>query len=335
VFCLVPNTLDAMTKKSGSNPTADLAEVLSEKRRWKGWTQGELARKSGVSLRTISLVERGHIPGPQIITELANTLGTDPKHWIQLGGHVETRSSAVARFPGEIDPHVYFDGLLAALPTSQPILMSPCYTSVPGALHRPDIFGKLIQLVNGGLWVAMTFPYPVITQETGRKTRLLLFYRNVLTQMKGLAEDLRSAVAPEKKECINIFVPKLTAPEGALPTVMPTLGLGEYRPTYVKFARPVHRPAEELAAWFKLAGDEKDRWVPIFPDAGLMATGAQNIQAFNCWRDFFSDIIEQWDQLSTRANSRRGWLDGTFADWHTILGTQEPAGNSDKSHPSS
>jgi transcriptional regulator with XRE-family HTH domain len=312
-----------MSKKLRSDHGGDLAQAIKERRLEKGLTQGELAQKSRVSLRTISLVEKGHIPGPAVILQLANTLGRDPKEWTQLGGRENTKLSAVARFPGETDPHIYFDSLLAALPKSGHILMSPSYTSVPGALHRPDIFSKLIDLVNGGLWMGMTFPYPDIRGEIGRKTRLILFYRNVLTQMKGMAEDLRSAVAPDKKERVNIFVPKLIAEEGALPIVMPTSGLGEYRPTFVKFAKaPEGRPAEELAAWFKLAGEQKDRWVPIYPDAGLMAKGAQSIQAFNCWRDYFSDIIEQWEKLTADATNQRGWLDGTFPDWKIILGNE-------------
>lgn len=311
-------------QKTPQMPTETLAKAVKEARREKKWTQGELARKSEVSLRTISLVEKkSHVPGPEAVIRLATALGESPQIWLALAKHDPERHrvSAVARFPGEADPPVYFEGLLQALQTSEQILMCPSYNTAPGALNRPDVFAKIVELVNKGLWLAMTVPYPRATQLPERKTRLMLFYQNVFTHVQGLAEDLRTAVDHDKRERVNLFVPKISTPSGVFPMIAPTLGLGEYRPTFVKFAKTLtDRPTEELGAWFKLAGEEKDRWIPIYPDAGLTAKGAQTIQAFSCWRDYFSDIIEVWEKL-VQQNDQKGWRGETnYADWNYVLG---------------
>lgn len=46
-------------------------------------TQEELAKKAGIALATLSLIEQGKSKShPKTILRIANALGVDPKEWI-------------------------------------------------------------------------------------------------------------------------------------------------------------------------------------------------------------------------------------------------------------
>lgn len=55
------------------------ANILKQLRRERGWSQAELARKSGLHFTTISMAEsRGYQPGPRQIAKLAAAFGVGP-----------------------------------------------------------------------------------------------------------------------------------------------------------------------------------------------------------------------------------------------------------------
>ena len=47
---------------------ASLADNVKRERRMEGWTQDELARRSGVGLATVSRIEQGEIEHPRVST---------------------------------------------------------------------------------------------------------------------------------------------------------------------------------------------------------------------------------------------------------------------------
>ena len=47
---------------------ASLADNVKRERRMAGWTQDELARRSGVGLATVSRIEQGEIEAPRVST---------------------------------------------------------------------------------------------------------------------------------------------------------------------------------------------------------------------------------------------------------------------------
>ena len=307
-----------MHKDTKTPPT--LGEVVKAARLSKGWTQDELARHSGVSLRTVSVVEGGdHVPRRTALAQLANALNQDPNRLLEIANlpRAIIVPPAASSFPGEKDPIVFFGDLLENMRDLQPMLIIPSFASAPGLMDRVDVFNMVVELVKGGAWIALVFPYPVIQDPQTRMGNLRDFYDSVYTGIKVLAGSLRTAVGPEAKERVNIFTTKVTATKGAMPIIMPPLGISEYRPTFFKFSdESTKRPNEELAAWLKVAGQQKDRMIPVFPDVGLQARGASNVLAFNCWRDYLSDIIDQWVAIQS---SPTGWQSGKFCDWEYVL----------------
>jgi hypothetical protein len=104
--------------------------------------------------------------------------------------------------------------------------------------------------------------------------------------------------------------------------MMPSLGLSEQRPTFVKFPGDAEKNLEEkseFVVWVRVAGQDVDRCIPIYPNKGIEDQGAQNVIMFNCWNDYFSDIIDQWrDRARTdSSDAGGGWYKAgfEFGDW--------------------
>jgi len=82
--------MTSIADRPNDNPDSPLAEAVREGRESRGWSQGKLADRSGISKSNISRIERGLIDQPrrELLLALANALGADPKFLFFLAGHI-------------------------------------------------------------------------------------------------------------------------------------------------------------------------------------------------------------------------------------------------------
>lgn len=72
-------TIQREFREATSHAVLSTGEVIRFLREMKGWTQDELARKSGISATNISLLENGRIEiGKKRVEQLAKTFGVHP-----------------------------------------------------------------------------------------------------------------------------------------------------------------------------------------------------------------------------------------------------------------
>lgn len=73
----------------GDNRTAELARLLREGRKAKGWTLREAAAETGISNGYLSLIENGEIraPSPRYLLVLAERYGVSYESLMTLAGH--------------------------------------------------------------------------------------------------------------------------------------------------------------------------------------------------------------------------------------------------------
>src|SRR3954454_9022219 len=101
-----------------------VGEVVRAHRRRLGWTQEELAERSGVTVRTIGKIESGRItaPRPSTLRLLADALGVDSS---------ELTSSSGTTVPAQLPPDVYaFTGRDGELEDLDQLLDGPGLTAV-------------------------------------------------------------------------------------------------------------------------------------------------------------------------------------------------------------
>jgi transcriptional regulator with XRE-family HTH domain len=320
-----------MTENTDSvqDQTQRFGFALKTARENKNWPQMELARQSRVSTRTIVDIEHGNQKRPRqdIVTRLAKALEQDPINWLKLAGYSNVANERVERiiqesggfrFRGEIEPAEFFHALRGRLNSKQPVLLSVAYPSTPGSLHRLDVQRILVDLFNNGLWVAMVCPFPRVREiEKAKRPSLARHYREVFGNVIELARELRSNIAPDKRGRLGVFVPRQKQDE-PIRYVMPLAGLTEYRPTLAKYfpKTGTDEASFELSAWVTLMQEKRDRWLRIYPAPGE-PEGETRFQKFLCWRDYFSDILNNCDAKKENA---KGWKPQDFqnTDWELI-----------------
>ena len=107
-----------------------LAQRLKEFRLERGWTQDEVARRSGLGRRTISYFEQKdrERPPADILLKLSHAFNIKPEELYQAAGYIkETRST----YPRPETPEEILDRLKLATPVSIPV-----YTEFP--FHAGD-----------------------------------------------------------------------------------------------------------------------------------------------------------------------------------------------------
>lgn len=71
---------------------------LTHERKLRGWTQLELAERSGVNPTTVNLVENGrYLPGPQPLAKMARALGLKASAGPRLLEHIDYEPLEVGR----------------------------------------------------------------------------------------------------------------------------------------------------------------------------------------------------------------------------------------------
>lgn len=80
----------------GASHGESLGDAIRRLRRDRGLTQEDLADRAGISQRTLSDIERGHIGLPRMenLRALAAALGVDTGSLLLVSGYVETRRAA-------------------------------------------------------------------------------------------------------------------------------------------------------------------------------------------------------------------------------------------------
>lgn len=293
------------------------SQIVKSTREAKSLSQAALAQMSRVSTRTIVAIEddrSNQHPRPDVIIRLAHALEQEPEEWLRHAGHnnipaekiqhaireveITQRNVAPFRFRGEMDPSEFFASLKSRLTPRQPVLICVGYPAIPGSVHRADVQKILIELFNKGLWVAMVCPFPRVTEIEGLKHRTLAkHYRDVYEHVIELATGLRERLPAERKKQLAVFVPKQAPKQGKrMHLVMPLMGISEYRPSLIKYFADGEQDDDrfELAAWVTLQQDRKDRWIGIYPPADEEHMQSR-LQVLKCWRDYFSDIVQNCD----------------------------------------
>ena len=313
---------------SSNSPKAkshqSFGSILKSARKEKQWSQGELSRRSHVSIRTIVDVEGDKQTNPRfdVVVRLSNALDEDPSAWLKLAGHFRVTSEKIEavlnekfRFESEADPSEFFTTLKAQLKPQTPSLLCVAYPANPRTIHRPDIQEMLVDLVERGLWIGMVFPYPRIPIEVARRKNLARFYRHVYDAVIILATNLKSRISDEKRNRIGVFCPRDSQSEPRAHYIMPLAGLADYRPTLIKrfYSDPSDKPKfeYEVAAWVTMSRDKKDRWLQVYPSD---TEETQRYDKMLCWCDYFQDILKNCKPAN------QGWDKNDFenSDWELL-----------------
>jgi DNA-binding XRE family transcriptional regulator len=314
-------------RKNAAVAISDFGKMVwTARKQKKHWSQAVLSQKASVATRTIVTLEKGKShPEKSIVIRLADALGENVQDWLQKCGyekasdeeiHNAMRASRQLHFAGERPPENYFLELRQRVGQGHKILMCVAYLSPPGAQRRPDLKDLVLDSVNHGLHLAMVCPYPrILNPATVPKPNLSFYYSDVYNWVLAFAREMHERLKPESKSRLAVFVPNVQEEDQSLlHCVPPPTGLADYRPTLVMDDNNIKGDDScfELAAWFVMQQDKRDRWLPIFPAPTLeQETVASSSRHLQFWKDYFSEILKAfseggWSKLK-HGNKNAGW----------------------------
>jgi transcriptional regulator with XRE-family HTH domain len=323
----------AARKKKNGKTNSDLTNVVRDARKKKGWSQAVLSQEASVATRTIVAIEKGEgRPEKQIVIRLAQALDADLPTWLRRFGHEDAtdeeihaamRGARRLHFAGERPPETYFKELRARLAGGRKLLMCVAYTSPPGASQRPAVRDLLLSCINEGLFVAMVSPFPrILNPVTVPKPALSFYQIDTYSRTLAFAREVYEKLPPNKRDRVALFAPNLQSPEPAtVHCIPPPMGLAEYRPTLVAdFSEGRSNDSSfELAAWFVMQQDRRDRWLPIFPSAKnddeSIASSYRHLQY---WKDYFAEIFAAFSRGTWRIRKD----DQTSSAWRLEFPTE-------------
>lgn len=329
-----PTSKESRTKDS-------LGKALIKARTAKGLSQIDLARASGVSPRTIAKIEREGGARFDAVIRLARALAEPAENWLALAGRevsqekirsvlTHDRRAPESHFEHlERTPVQFFEDVIAQLKDrGAPALLCACVTTRPATLVNPAVRQKFQELLDAGVTLAVCSPYPhpsaIPRRHYTERTALVALYTQVFGWTRELGAQL-GAAAPGKSNQVRVFFPRCCVASDESSTdhpahpaylVPPPLGLVDYRPALVKYARSAAGQPEklELGTYVRYGRGRPDQWMMLYPREGDEEDQARSNEALETWRDYFSDILRAWNATAERIH----WDDDKLLDWQPL-----------------
>lgn len=282
------------------------ANVVKAARQQAGMSQGELARASSVSPKTIVKLEEGGKARSDAVIRLAAALGQPVEVWLNLSGLKVSESRiqnvlgqqqaerGTAPFP-RVDPGEYFKRMRHHLENHKSGIMVSVITSrVP--IDRPDLVDIFGELFAKGLTLAIACPFPVADKDIATYLPHLNGY---YSRSYGWACDLAAKVeqmyeAAQRR--VHVFTLK-TRDQAML--VYPPLRATDTRPALIKYSESrsddskILVPARYAAgAYVRFTDGRRDQWLDIYDGEGEMNERTE--ETYGAWADYLSEIADNW-----------------------------------------
>jgi len=304
-------------------PHAALRGAILKARNETGLGQSAVAERAGISARTVAAIETetgSYIPRPAIVARIALALGRNAQEFLHLAGYEELPQSQIEKIQQsileyplkkELDPKHFFESLRDELSRDTPILLNALYTSPPGLQHREDVQTVIAELIDRGLWLSMSVPYPRVGQ-TEYKPHLAGFYASVYREVLTLAFSLLIRVKADNRKQLAVFAPKIPVANAEQFFIMPPISTSETRSALIRFYNRKTAAAftHELGAWVTFAQDHRDSWYTFYSRRKGNHIGPDEL--LWPWLDYFNDVISSCDPLR-----------GTGWDEQTRMGSWE------------
>lgn len=299
----------------------DLVKGLREDR---GWTQADLAREARISLRSTGRIEGASGPlkiRPDTLVRAANALGRAPEELLKLAG-IKLKGAKLDRVVRQhIDlgpPLAYGERKTAAGLLEEayrrmqerggPALLCLSISS-DRSIENRETFPILRKLIEAGLFIAVTSPYPSGAEADARFSplpNLNAFYNAVFARVRGAAGQLKSMAPTGRKNQIAVMrLAGSQADEGqGFHLAPPIMGMVDRRPCMFYFPEVEAKglpPDVIIAAYMRFGGGRADHWLVSYPSTGDIYEQERASNAMENWMDYFHGVVAQWRR-------EKGWV---------------------------
>jgi transcriptional regulator with XRE-family HTH domain len=310
-----------------TNEASEIGEHLEKSRAKTDLSQKKLAKRAGVSSRTIYELENGKTDEVQVdsLIRLAEAMGKDPRDWLKKAGkkaeaeslpqpviernvnkvhrrvqQVEkaeatraNRSPAANRY-NAVDPEELFRRIDDEY-LDEETLACVCYTSPAGGGDNEHLKEAIPEMIEKGLWLMMCVPYPLdlANRLYGEMDKLADYVERVIEGTRVTARFYEGRLSEDEKDRLSFFtLPELGSADAENPDSMPPVpGLRvKTRPMLLEHGDSTEG---ELWAWGNFPPDYEDVMVRLDDTEGDGTNDEIDYAA--CWREYFEPIRSAWN----------------------------------------
>jgi transcriptional regulator with XRE-family HTH domain len=329
-----------MDSQGTNNMPQRLGELVRSLRVARTWTQADLAREAGVSLRTVVRVEaaKGTLKiRPEPLVRIAYALGRPAEELLELAG-IEltgeklrqlTRERVVLGGPlahaERMPPVAYLERILAKMTERRGPALLCISVANDRAIDNPQTTAVMSGLLEAGLYIAVSSPYPSGSYVAASRSgipNLARFYNSVFGRVCGIATFLQDLV-PERAH--QVVVVKLNGQPSVAERQMfrlaaPSIGITDHRPCLFYFPAAVveerkYASEVELASYMRFGGERPDHWLVVYPSPGNLEEQERASDSRDNWLDYFRDVIRQWEAASGPHRWEQAFAPGQEGHW--------------------